>query len=82
MANDKEKPVAGDEEKKVANKRTTITSIYLYKEDRAKLKLMAKERMCTQSHLLRTAFSFWLANGRPEVEADFHLHCVAKIKQS
>lgn len=48
-----------------------ITSLHLFGEDRAELEIMAKERVRSQSHLLRIAFAFWLANGTPEVPAGF-----------
>jgi hypothetical protein len=57
----------------MSKRRTTITSIHLLNEDRAKLELMAKERMRSQSHLLRMALAFWLANGSPDVPQAFDL---------
>lgn len=62
----------------MSKRRTTITSLHLLNEDRAKLEQMAKERMRSQSHLLRMAFAFWLANGSPEVPQDFDLNPVGR----
>ena len=65
----------------MSKRRTTITSLHLLNEDRAKLEIMAKERMRSQSHLLRMAFAFWLANGSPEVPQDFVLGPAGRTHQ-
>lgn len=66
----------------MSKKRTTITSLHLLNEDRAQLEIMAKERMRSQSHLLRMAFAFWLANGAPEVPQDFDLNPVGRTPKA
>lgn len=58
-------------EKKMSKPRTTITSLHLPNSEREQLQIIARDRMRSQSHLLRMALTFWLANGAPEVPQDF-----------
>ena len=55
----------------MAKIQTAITTLHLSLEERDRLQKMGRERMRSQSHLIRTALAFWWANGTPEVPADF-----------
>lgn len=61
---------------------TTITSLHLPITEHKKLQQFAKERMRSQSHLLRTALAYWWANGAPEVPADFAPQDESKVRSN